>query len=141
MAKRVFLSLAIIILSVLCCSVCFAADNNSNVNLGEQITDSLDKTGDSVRNAAGDVMNTIDGDNNRTRNNNNNNYNMNNGTSKNNNNNYTNGTGYNAVRTSVDQMTTGNMSTTTWIWIILAVAAIVIVAMVWYYAVQNNDRD
>lgn len=127
MAKRVFLSLAIIILSVLCCSVCFAADNNSNVNLGEQITDSLDKTGDSVRNAAGDVMNTIDGDNNRTRNNNNNNY--------------TNGTGYNAVRTSVDQMTTGNMSTTTWIWIILAVAAIVIVAMVWYYAVQNNDRD
>lgn len=127
MAKRVFLSLAIIILSVLCCSVCFAADNNSNVNLGEQITDSLDKTGDSLRNAAGDVMNTIDGDNNRTRNNNNNNY--------------TNGTGYNAVRTSVDQMTTGNMSTTTWIWIILAVAAIVIVAMVWYYAVQNNDRD
>ena len=50
-------------------------------------------------------------------------------------------TGYNAVRTSVDEMTTGNMSTTTWIWIILAVAAIIITAFVWYYAAQDNNRD
>ena len=61
----------------------------------------------------------------------------------NNRNNYTDNNGlrdgYNAVRTSVDEVTTGNMSTTTWIWIILAVAAIIIVAMVWYYAVQNNN--
>lgn len=132
MAKKIFVSLAIIILS-LCCSVCFAADDDSNVNLGEEITDSLDKTGDSVRNVADDVMNGVDGNNN---NNNRNTANRNNYTD---NNVFT--EGYNAVRTSVDDVATGNMSTTTWIWIILAVAAIIIVAMVWYYAVQNNNND
>lgn len=132
MAKKIFISLAILVLS-LCCSVCFAADNgdDSNVNLGEQITDSLNKAGNSVRNVADDAMN-MGTDN--TRNNNNNN-----GTARN----YDNGNGYNAVRTSVDDVARGttNMSTTTWIWIILAVAAIIIVAMVWYYAVQDNNRD
>lgn len=132
MAKKIFVSFAMIVLC-LCCSVCFAAGENSNVNLGEEITDSLDKTGDSVRNVADDVMNGVDGN---TRNNNNNYNTRNNNT---NNNVFTNG--YNAVRTSVDDVATGNMSTTTWIWIILAVAAIVIVAMVWYYAVQDNNRD
>lgn len=131
MAKKIFISLAIIFLS-LCCSVCFAAENNSNVNLGEEITDSLDKAGSSVRNVADDAMNEVDG---RDRNNNNNTENRNSNTAKNG---FTNS--YNAVRTSVDEVATGNMSTTTWIWIILAVAAIVIVAMVWYYATQNNGE-
>ena len=133
MAKKFFVSLAVIILS-LCCSVCFAAeDNNSNVNLGEEITDSLNKAGNSVRNVADDVMNGVDGNDRNDHNtaNNRNNYTDNNGLRD----------GYNAVRTSVDEVTTGNMSTTTWIWIILAVAAIIIVAMVWYYAVQNNNDD
>lgn len=137
MAKKLIISLAIVIVS-LCCSVCFAAENNSNVNLGEEITDSLNKTGNSVRNMADDVMN---GDNTRTNNRNNDNNILNDGTNNNNNNN-TNDVftdGYNAVRTSVDDVATGNMSTTTWIWIILAVAAIIIVAMIWYYAVQNNN--
>ena len=134
MAKKIFASLAIIMLS-LCCGVCFAAENNSNVNLGEEITNSLDKTGDSMRNVADDVMN---GGTNRNNNTNNNN-------TTDNRTGYTNGNGftqgYNAVRTSVDDVATGNMSTTTWVWIILAVAAIVIVAMIWYYATQGNDRD
>ena len=60
MAKKIFISFAIIIFS-LCCSVCFAAQDNSNVNLGEEITDSLDKTGKSVQNVADDVMNGVDG--------------------------------------------------------------------------------
>lgn len=135
MAKKLFISFAIIVLS-LCCSVCFAAEENSNVNLGEEITDSLDKAGDSVRNVADDVMNGVNGN---TRNNRNNNNNYNTRNNNMDNNVFTNG--YNAVRTSVDDVATGNMSTTTWIWIILAVAAIVIVAMVWYYAVQDNNRD
>ena len=133
MAKKIFISLAIIFLS-LCCSVCFAADNNSNVNLGEEITDSLDKTGDSMRNVANDAMNEVDGNRNDNRNGN---MRSTNGYSNNENNVFTDS--YNAVRTSVDEVATGNMSTTTWIWIILAVAAIIIVAMVWYYATQSND--
>lgn len=139
MAKKIWISFAIIVLSI-CCSVCFAAEGeNSNVNLGEEITDSLDKTGDSVRNVADDVMNGMDGNTRNARNNNNNNNNYNTENNNTGNNAFTNG--YNAVRTSVDDVATGNMSTTTWIWIILAVAAIIIVAMVWYYAVQDNNRD
>lgn len=138
MAKKILISLAIIFLS-LCCGVCFATEGNSNVNLGEEITDSLDKAGDSVRNVADDAMNGVRNmtrdDTNTVRNSReNNNYG----------NNYnTNGTGYNAIRTSVNDTTmgTGTMSTTTWMWIILAVAAIVIVAMIWYYAVQTNNKD
>lgn len=145
MAKKIFISLAIIILS-LCCGVCFAAENNDNVNLGQEITDSLDKTGDSVRNVAEDVMNGVDGNNRNMGNNNNNNTNHNTTNTNRNRNAYTDNNafsnGYNAVRTSVDDTATGNMSTTTWVWIILAVVAIVIVGMVWYYAVQNNnDKD
>ena len=137
MAKKMFISFAMIILC-LCCSVCFASENDSNVNLGEEITDSLDKAGDSVRNVADDVMNGVDGHgSNRT--------NGNTSNTARNRSNYTDNNvltnGYSAVRTSVDDVATGNMSTTTWIWIILAVAAIIIVAMVWYYATQNNNRD
>ncbi len=135
MAKKIFMAFAIIVLSV-CCSVCFASEgeSNSNVNLGEEITDSLNKTGNSVRNVADDVMN---GGKDHAKNDNNNRNNNNNARSM------TNGTGYNAVRTSVEDVANGNanMSATTWIWIILAVAAIIIVAMVWYYAVQDNNRD
>ena len=36
--------------------------------------------------------------------------------------------------------TTG-MDTTTWLWIILAIAAIIIVAAVWYYAIQETHID
>ena len=140
MAKKLALSLAIVILSFCCGITCLAAENNndSNVNLGREVTDSLDKAGSSVQNVADDVMdgtrNAVNGAanvmDNMTRGNTNQ-YNANGGNRE----------GYNAVRTSVDEVTTGNMSTTTWIWIILAVAAIVIVAMVWYYAVKGNDDE
>lgn len=140
MAKKIMISFAIVILS-LCCSVCFAAENNSNVNLGEEITDSLDKTGDSVRNVADDVMNGVNGNARNNNTGNNNNYDTRNDYRNNNNDNNAFTNGYNAVRTSVDDVATGNMSTTTWVWIILAVAAIIIVAMIWYYAVQDNTRD
>lgn len=137
MAKKIFTCLAVIILS-LCCSVCFAAEGNnsdsskdSNVNLGEEITDSLNKTGESIKNVTNDAMNT--GRNDSKNNNNNNDNNFRNS-----------GTNYNATRTSVEDTTTvgtTNLSTTTWIWIIMAVVAIIIVAMVWYYAVQDNTKD
>lgn len=146
MAKKIFVSLAIIMLSLCCGICCFAADNNSNVNLGDQLTDSLDKAGNSMRNVADDVMdgmgtrdNRDNNYNNNNTNNNRNNNTMDNRTGYTNDNRFTNG--YNAVRTSVDEVTTGNMSTTTWIWIILAVAAIIITAAVWYYSAQDNNRD
>ena len=56
--------------------------------------------------------------------------------------------GYTATRTSTDETTNiMGMSSTAWIWLIMGIAAIAIIAIVWYYAMQftntsgrNNDR-
>jgi hypothetical protein len=140
MAKKfLFVSLAIIVLC-LCCGICFAAENNS-VNLGNEVMQSIDKTGDSINNVK-DAGNTIrNGANNVTSGI----QNVGN-TVKNTGNNVMNGGNagnYNTVRTTTEGTATNSglssMTTTTWMWIILVVAAIVIIAAIWYYATQNND--
>lgn len=51
---------------------------------------------------------------------------------------------YVATRTTTDGTgTTSDMNTndpTTWVWVIVAIAGVVIVALVWYYAVQNTTN-
>lgn len=165
--KSLICALAIIILS-LCCTICFANEKGNNINLGNEIMKSIDKTensmknvvsgnvvkdagnmvndemnmikngvnnvgegmrdaGNTVRNGANNVRNDMDRDN------------------DNNNNNAgvagTNGGNYNTARTSVDQTLNGGVNTmtaTTWMWIILIVAAVTIMAAIWYYATQGN---
>lgn len=141
MAKKIFLVAFAIIVLCLCCGSCFAAENNgSSTNLGNEIMDSIDKTGKSinnvvsgnivkdagntVRNAGSDIKdgakdgkNTVDG--------------------------MVNTTNYNTTRTTAEGTATNSgfstMTTTTWMWIILVVAAIVIIAAIWYYATRTND--
>lgn len=148
MAKKIFMVAFAIIVLCLCCGSCFAAeDNGSSTNLGNEIMDSIDKTGKSVdnvvsgnivkdagntvRNAGNDVKdgandvgregrNVVDG--------------------------VVGGANsgmYNTTRTTAEGTTTNggfsNMTTTTWMWIILVVAAIVIIAAIWYYATRTND--
>lgn len=49
--------------------------------------------------------------------------------------------GYSAVRTTAsDVSNTNTMSSSIWIWGSLAVAAFVIVALVWYYGTQKTER-
>lgn len=48
---------------------------------------------------------------------------------------------YTTTRTSTAPATTDNMNGALWTWVILAVAGIVIVGLVWYYASQNNHVD
>ena len=51
---------------------------------------------------------------------------------------------YTATRTVDDGASMGlaNTATTTWVWIIMAIAAVVIVALIWYYAATiNNGTD
>lgn len=48
---------------------------------------------------------------------------------------------YTTTRTSTGPATTDNMNGALWTWVILAVAGIVIVGLVWYYASQNNHVD
>ena len=54
-----------------------------------------------------------------------------------------NGGNYMAVRTSTNdngETTLMGMTATTWTWIIMAIAAIVIIALVWYYASQARNN-
>ena len=53
--------------------------------------------------------------------------------------------GYTATRTGTDDATVMGMTSTAWTWIILGIAAIAIIAVVWYYSMQftnnNNHMD
>lgn len=49
--------------------------------------------------------------------------------------------GYTATRTATTGTTTNGMNSTLWTWVILAVAAVVIIGLVWYYASQYNHVD
>ena len=150
MAKKgLFVGLAVIILC-LCCGVCFAAEgNNNSINLGNEIMESIDKTGDSINNvvsgnavndAGNAVRNGVNNVKNGVENMGNDAKNIDDGVV---NRSGINGGNYNAVRTTTEatQGTTNfdAMSTTTWMWIILVVAAVIIIAAIWYYATQNNS--
>lgn len=131
MAKKIFIVGFAMIILCLCCGVCFAAEDNS-VSLGNEIMQSIDKTGESMNNVVSgnwtnDAGNAVRDAGDQIRDN-----------AK-----AMTGTGnYNTTRTTVEGTTNGatnTMSTTTWMWIILVVAAIIIIAAIWYYATQNND--
>lgn len=47
---------------------------------------------------------------------------------------------YIATRTATSA-TTANNTATLWVWIIVAIAAIVIIGLVWYYGAQNNTHN
>ena len=94
-------------------------------------------------NTAKDTNNNT-GNNNNTNNNNTNNNNNNAGTTNNNSltaamtNNYT------ATRTATNaegNATFMGMSATTWTWLIIGIAAIAIVALVWYYSMQMRSTN
>lgn len=147
MAKKIFMVAFAIIVLCLCCGSCFAAENNgSSTNLGNEIMDSIDKTGKSVDNVVSgnivkDAGNTVrnagkdvkDGVNDAGRD------------TKNAVDGVVGGANgmYNTTRTTAEGTTTNgafsSMTTTTWMWIILVVAAIVIIAAIWYYATRTND--
>ncbi|MBR3697262.1 MAG: hypothetical protein IKM97_03225 [Clostridia bacterium] len=149
--KILFLSLLSLVLSICTSVVCFANTNSDTVTLGNEVSSSLERGMDTVTDAAGSVMNggarlMQDGANTMDNMFNNNNGNNIDNMGRDDNDYYTNGyntNGYNTVRTT-EETTLNNrndMSTTTWMWIIFALAAIIIVAAIWYYATQGNDRD
>ena len=151
--KSLICGLAIIVIS-LCCGMCFAAENEKEITLGNEIMQSIDKTGDSfqnvvsgnvVRDTANTMKNGVDNMGNSVRD-------MGNevtGTVNNMDNNYRNNMNgevtenYNVSRTSTtaDTINSGinTMSATTWMWIILIVAAVIIMVAIWYYATQGNS--
>lgn len=140
--KNYIISLLTIIILFMCSGFVFAEDSNSSINLGNEIMQSVDKTGDSINNVisgnsirdAGNSMkngvnSVMDGMENETRNNISGVVNRD-----------TNGD-YNVTRvqTEGNGENMNTMSTTTWMWIILVVAAVVIIAAIWYYVTENNS--
>ena len=148
MSKK-FLTAILLFTAILLISVsCFA----TNTDLGTEMQDSADKTGETmqnagegIRNVAGDIGNGVqgmaegigngirdtaegigngfqdmfDGDDANT----------------------TTGGTYNATRTSADVTGTTGITNTAWIWLILGITGIVIVALTWYYVSQDNGSN
>lgn len=153
MTKKILITVLVSAILSLCCGFCFASSTEGhNVNLGNEISSSLNKGADSVGNVAEDLVGAgeqaVNGVGDAFRNmDNNNNYNNNNDNNNNNgtwnNDNRTTTDGYSTMRTTAEgtQATNGTMSTTTWMWIIFAIAAVIIIAAIWYYAMQGNDRS
>lgn len=145
MNRKVIITSIIFVIVCLFSSICFAntenmmdAAKNTTVNLKGEITNSIDKTENSTRNITQNIMTKggqmVNGAGNMISNMTGNNKND---TTNNND------TRYNTTRTAVDDayFGTAGMDTTTWLWIILAIAAIIIVAAVWYYALQETHID
>ena len=49
---------------------------------------------------------------------------------------------YNTTKTTADDVTASvSNNATMWMWIMLAVVAVLIIALVWYYAAQTNNHN
>lgn len=145
MNKKIFISI-LIVFAILLSTFVFA---NNDTTLGNELKNSIDKSGDTLqnvgegaRNVASDIGNGIqnaasnvgqgvenmfDGNDDNWGNNNNNGNNENDG--------------YVATRTTTDGGAgmTGMMNNTTWIWLIMGIVAVAIVGLTWYYVTQNTD--
>lgn len=138
MTKKFLTCSIITILLFLSTSFCFAAeDNNTKDNkksdLGSELTDSMNK----IEKTADDLLTDNDNDE---------------GTAAGAitddrmdddiNNDVNNDRNYDATRTATDaDFMNTTMDGTTWIWIILAVVGVVILATIWVYAMQNTGND
>lgn len=130
MNKKFFVSVAIILCAVFSFTVCFATDNGNGLEKAtNDVRNFVGGVEDTVENAAKDVSNTsknVTGD-------------VENGMTTNNNDfmgsiDDNNGR-YSATRTSTDNTVMG-MSSNAWTWLIVGIAAIAIIAVIWYYSMQ-----
>lgn len=140
MYKKLLSSIAILIIAIFSFSVSFA--NNGLQDATDGVRNIVGGAEKAVEDAAKDVSNASkdatgkmeEGANNignavMNSANNNDNYN------KNTTNNYT------ATRTSATDNTFMGMNATAWTWLIIGIAAIAIVALVWYYSMQLRSSD
>lgn len=159
MAKKSLICCLAILVLFMFSGICFAANSENSINLGNEIMQSIDKTDDSFKNVVSgnivkDGKNMItDGVNNVENGMRNTEENIGNGINNtehsvnnevnNGKNTIENNRNYNTTRTTAESGTaytgTNTMTTTTWMWIILVVAAVIIIAAIWYYATQNNS--
>ena len=156
MSKKMLVGIVLVLSLILSFTPCFAAsemkkasDNAKNMvshtqnaignaakSTGNVIKDGAQATGNAVKNGAQAVGNTVQGAANATGNALANGANYAKNTVKNM---IDGNTDYTATRTSQEETFMG-MSSDTWSWLILGVAAIAIIALVWYYSMQLNTN-
>ena len=126
-------------LAFICCSsVCFATNAGAEVqNSAQKSGTTLENMGNGVKNVVQDIGNGIQGAADNVGNGiknvldgNHNNTNAGVATR-------TGTDGYNATRTNANA---GGMTNTAWVWLILGIVGVVIVALTWYYVSQDNSR-
>lgn len=141
MNKKFFISLTVVLCLVFSFTVCLATNNEDG--LGKAANDVRNFVGgveNTVENAAMDVSNTsknVTGNvENRMDGNENSNHNHASTAMTNNDG------GYTSTRTSTNNTFMG-MTGNAWTWLILGIAAIAIIAVVWYYSMQftNNSHN
>ena len=154
MNKKLLIGLITTLVLVFSSSLCFANDALNDATHGAQnvvggaenaikdtmngVTDATKNMTNKAENGMNNITNSMkeNGDNNNTKKDTNNET-----ANRDNNNNYT------AVRTSAEGTTTFmGMNATTWTWLIIGIAAIAVIALVWYYSAQfansnYKDRD
>lgn len=140
MYKKLLISIAVLTIAIFSCSVCLA--NNGLQNAAEDVRNAVGGAENAVEDAAKDISNTsknatgnLEKGANNTENHNTTNTEKTTTTDGN----------YTANRTSTAaNHTFMGMNATTWTWLIIGIAAIAIVALVWYYSMQvrsSNRRD
>ena len=148
MNKKLAIILSVFIAAILSFSVCFANDmlndaaegvrnvvggaENAVEGAANGIANGVKGATNSVENKANNVMNDIrdNGDNHNTAKDTNNETRT---TTMNGN--------YTATRTNAEGSTLMGMNATTWSWLIIGIAAIAIVALVWYYSMQMRSSN
>ena len=165
MYKKIFVGLLLAFSIILSFSYCFAENENHSMtnsirnavggaenamnDAAKGIGNTAQNAGNAIKNGAGAIGNTIQGATNNAGNTVKDSMNktgnsiengMNNIENKNNANSDNNGDNYTATRTSADNTVMG-MNSTVWTWVIIGVAAIGIIALIWYYTSQVNNNN
>ena len=149
MYRKLLISLGVLLSIIFTFTFCFANNGlqdaangvrnvvggaeNAIENGVKDISDASKNATGAMENATNDTINTMreNGNNDNTKKDTNNNTMM----ADTNNGNYT------ATRTATTQATFMGLKATAWTWLILGIAAIAIVALVWYYSMQLRDAS
>lgn len=149
MQKKVFITLGLIISLIFSFSICFAADEHPVQDAMNNAGNAVKDTVNNAENVVEDAVNNTEGTTEKAENVMNNVGNVVMDTGNNMEKDTRTSTGndtYTATRTSTDgRATFMGMNATAWTWLILGIAAIAIIAVVWYYSMQvtsenNNSR-
>lgn len=134
MAKKILISFMILFAVLFLSSNVFAMNNDQNAgqDIKSEMKDSWNKLGDSMQNAGNNVKGAIDNVGNNAK-------------EMMNNNDNSKKDGYDVTRTSArasDNSSMGMMNSTTLTWTVFIVLGIAIIALVWYYAMnQQNTKN